>query len=129
MAFRVGEDEVRDIVNNDPNIKMSPFIRMANTLTDRVNTQATTKGVTLTTAELTDIERLLSAFFYEHRDSGFLQRSTGKASGQFEKHPYLDSAIMLDHSGSLKSLTEGKRASMHWLGKPPSDQIDYANRD
>lgn len=137
---RTNSTDVQAILgdNYDGAKALSTFIRTANILTDRVSTCATSRGITMTSEELQEIECYLAAHFYGHHDQMYQSRSTGKASGSFQGQTgmaldatkYGQTAKMLDHSGCLATLEKGKAtARMDWLGKPPSDQVDYVDRD
>ena len=112
---------------------LTPYIDTATDLIDRVVTQASANGTTIssTTAEL--MERWLSADCYVRSDSTHSSRSNAGASASFTRKgdEYRRMAIALDPSGILAGLlTEGKqRVDIFWLGKPPSDQIPYQDRN
>ena len=115
---------------------LTRFINMATALTDRVNTCATGRGLTLTTAELLEIETLLAAHFYQASDQGYTSKGTKGASASFhgqtgmrlEGTKYGQAALTLDISGCLGSLGKA-RARGKWLGRAPSDQTAYEDRD
>jgi len=118
--------------DNMPNL--APYIRAANLIVDRVKTCASTRGKALTAAELTEIETWLAAFFYTRSDPIYQNKSTAGGGAGFVSDPvdperYRAGAIALDHSGCLVSLLKNQRATAFWLGKPPSDQIAYVDRD
>lgn len=111
-----------------------PFIDAANLVVTRVATCATAKGKTLTTAELEMIERWLAAHLYTKSDPTYSSRSTAAASGSFIRNPevpepYKDGAISVDYSGCLASILGRKTVTAAWLGRAPSDQTDYVDRD
>lgn len=116
---------------------LSPFVEIATALTTRVNTCATAKGVTLTSTELELIERNLAAHFYCLSDPLYLSEKTLDASATYRGEtgkaldytPFGQTAKMLDHSGCLATLSKGQRATLSWLGLPPSEQTDYRDRD
>ena len=118
---------------------LQPFIDSATVIVDRVKTCAVDRSRTLTTAELELIERWLAAHFYCQSDQTYASRNTGKSSGQFQgqtglqldSSKYGQHAKALDYSGCLAALAgaERKVARGAWLGKPPSDQVDYEDRD
>ena len=126
---RCGEEDVRGIVETDRSISLEPFIRAASNLVDRVEACASRRGVSLTTGQLRDIAAWLAAHFYVHRDPQYTSKSTGSASGSFKTLDYLETAQALDTSGCLRSVMKGNRAGVVWLGKPPSTQVDYRDRD
>jgi len=108
---------------------MERYIRHATNMIDRMVTCATSKGFTHTTAELFDLETLLAAHYYTIGDPLYVSRSTGAASGSFQPRSYKEEAWEADASGCLRSLAKGGRAEIVWLGKKPSTQIDYVDRD
>jgi hypothetical protein len=116
---------------------LQPFIESASAVVDRVVTCAINKGLPLTGTETELIERWLAAHFYAVSDKPYSSRSTDKASANFagqtgmylEFTQYGQQAVTLDWSGCLAALTKRNRASMDWLGKAPSAQIDYTDRD
>jgi hypothetical protein len=119
---------------------LTPFIESAYVTVNRVVQMAAAKitPITLGSDELEIIERWLSAHFYAVNDPIYTSRSTGGASGQFQTGTpgkgfaateYGRQAIALDYSGSLCVLSEKYRAGMTWLGKPPSQQIPYIDRN
>jgi len=136
MAWRVQEDEVRDIIDADSQHSLVPFIDTANAVTDRVLAQDSES--VLSVAILKQIELYLSAHYYEHLNPLALESKTADATdifqGQFgmglKSTKYGQTAVELDETGFLSSLNRGRaKASMSWLGKAPSDQIDYSQRD
>lgn len=136
MAIRVTEDEVRSLVDSDEELSLAPFIATANAVADLVDSNDA-DGV-LTDAMLKEIEKYLSAHFYEHRDPQYTSRATAGASASFQGQfgMALDSskwgqtAKMLDVTGYLASMSRGKsKAVATWLGKRPSEQVDYSERD
>ena len=89
-------------------------------------------------SQLELIERWLAASRYCAMDPLYQSKSTGAASGQFigaprsldgETDRYLRGAIQLDPSGCLNALINRKVAHVAWLGKPPSSQVPYRDRD
>ena len=116
--------------NYDGSTSLDSYIETATDVVTQVNTCATTKGVTLTSTTLELIERWLSAHYYTIMDPLYKSKSTLKASGSFNDRSYADVAKQLDSSGCLTAILEGNnRAQVVWLGKPPSSQINYADRD
>lgn len=133
---------VQEILGDDydGSRNLRPFIDTANVMTTRVNTCASDKGITLTTTELELIERWLAAHAYSISDQPYSENYTGKARGVYQGRTgmYLESskygqmAVNVDYSGCLAGLAseEGSnRVRAVWLGKPPSEQIDYEDRD
>ena len=124
---RVSDEEVRCIVDDDPAISMAGFIFSATTIVDRVDTCDTDN--LLTDPELKNIETLLAAHFYTLRDPLYTEKRTEKAMGQWlNRTSYLDAAFLADSTNCLKNIGRAK-PKFSWLGKAPSDQIDYKDRD
>lgn len=116
---------------------LAPFIRGANLLTTRVATCAAAKNWALSTAELAEIEAWIAAHLYTRSDKAYQSNSTDGASASYqgqtgmhmEASYYGQMAMDLDTSGCLTVLSKRQVAGGFWLGKPPSDQIDYDDRD
>lgn len=116
---------------------LSPFVETANALVTRVDACATRKGVTLSATELELVERWLAAHCYQQSDKGYQSRSTKGKSGSFhgqwgknlENTNYGQMALSLDPSGCLAALAQRQRAGGYWLGKAPSEQTPYDQRD
>lgn len=119
---------------------LDPFIATATVVVDRVDDRATDNGLTLTSTELELIERWLAAHFYAVSDKPYQSKSTEGASASFAGQTrmyfaatlYGQMAISIDRSGTLFAMgSESGRKSARavWLGKAPSEQIDYIDRD
>jgi hypothetical protein len=116
---------------------LTPRIETATVIVDRVATCATAKAITLTAAELELIERWLSAHFYAMTDQTYSSKSTGGASASFhgqtglalDATKYGQTAKLLDYSGCLTAIGGRQVASGAWLGKRPSEQTLYTDRD
>ncbi len=113
------------------------FIRMASSFVDRVVECATRKGFTHTATELKDLETLVAAHAYQASDPGYASKTTagasasflGQAGMKFDATRYGQLAQTMDASGCVAALGQRKTATMDWLGKPPSEQIPYDQRD
>ena len=116
---------------------LTPFIDIAGALVDDLVAAATTAP---TTARLELLERWLAAHYYALSDQPFMEEwdSQGKAKYQGETGKYLEAtkygqaAVGLDSTGYLSRLARGVTrvsAGMTWLGKPPSEQTRYEDRD
>jgi hypothetical protein len=137
MAWRTTEEQVREIIDTDVSLSIAPFIDQASALTDKVSAADTTGE--LGTDLLLMIEKNLAAHFYAFRDPQYTSKSTGGASGSFQGQTGLglnatywgQTAMLLDVTGYLTELNMATRpkASLTWLGKPPSEQTDYEDRD
>ena len=138
MALRATDSDIRDVADLDPAINLLPFMRAASRIVDYIVTQDT--GGLLSTGLLKDIETYVAAHIVVcNRDKQYTSKSTGGASGafqgqygmRFESTDPGQTALMLDLTGTLKRLTkpDSGKVQVMWLGKPPSSQIDYVNRD
>lgn len=136
-ALRASTADIEAIIREyDSDISLTPFIRMANVLTDRVSEKDTDS--LLSDNELAEIERWLSAHFYETRDhelsSEINEKAEGTYVGQFakglERTRAGQNAMLFDETGYLRRISNGTViAKAVWLGKAPSNQTDYADRD
>ncbi len=116
---------------------LTPFIDSASSIVDRVAACATNKGKTLSSTELELIERWLSAHLYMMSDQQYASKSTAGASASFratgglslDGSTYGQTAKIVDHSGCLAAFDKRQTAQLVWLGKAPSDQTDYEDRD
>lgn len=148
MAQRITDvAQVKAVLTRDYDLNkkpdLQPFIDTAVAITDRVETCAVSKGMTLTAAELLLIERWLAAHFYKHAyDRQFSNKSSAGASAGFtgqsamylEGTTYGQNALSVDYSGCLLSLvptsspTQRRIAGAAWLGKRKSEQTLYRDR-
>jgi len=93
-------------------------------------------GRILSATLLERIEAFLSAHFYAHADQLKQSESIGRSSAVYQGRTevglrstqYGQTAVDLDLTGTLSSLGK-KKATMAWLGKVESDQIDYEDRN
>ena len=121
----------------DGSTSLTPYIDAANLVVTRVDTCATASGYTLTSDELEKIETWLAAHMYAMADQPYSSRTTSRASGAFygqtgmhlDATKYGQTAKMLDPSGCLAALGKGTKGRMKWLGKAPSGQTEYVDRD
>lgn len=138
---RTNSDAVKAILLLDYDSKRSPdlaaFIETASALVDDVVDCAAEKGVALTDARLELIERWLAAHLYKMSDKDVTSSSqqgasasfTGQFGMGFDATRYGQMATRIDSSGCLDNIDKTQEASMEWLGKPPSEQIPYDQRD
>jgi hypothetical protein len=120
---------------NEPDL--TPYIDAASLLVDDVVECATNKGVTLSTAKKEMIERWIAAHAYAMSDQTYKRKKTGDAEGEYhgqtgmylEATKYGQFALSLDPSGCLRALSRGVAVQAFWLGKAPSEQVDYEDRD
>ena len=107
MTVRAGEDDVRKIITNDPDIKLTPFITSASNLVDYVDACDTDND--LSDDELLQIEIFLSAHFYSLIDPRHQSYSIGKSSGNYQGQTgeglrsthYGTHAMLMDTTGCL----------------------------
>jgi hypothetical protein len=113
-------------------------IRAGSALMDQVIACAADKGASFTEEEAQLMETYLAAFFYQMNDKGYTSRRTGSASGNFagqwgkylESNNYGQAAMVLDKTGCLHDIAQGvQEATGRWLGKRPSQQTPYDQRD
>lgn len=119
-------------------ISLSIFIETAAALVNRVENCAIARGTPLTEEELRILETWIAAHLYAHRDPQYISKTTERASATFqvgqlgknlESTMWGQTALSLDPSGCLQTLAQSSiRVGLTWLGKPKSQQIDYADR-
>ena len=142
---RAADPDVQAIIDYDddkPIPSMEPFIRAASRLVDKVDSNDTSN--TLSNGELKEIEIWLAAHFYAHKDLQFTRHRSGRSEGYFqvgmvEAGPlnvtiWGKQAMLLDTTGYLADLNKnvvsgGNEITLSWLGKAPSTQTDYIDRD
>ena len=116
---------------------LTPYIETANVIVTRVATCATARDRTLTSTELELVERWLAAHFYVQSDQTWQSKSTEGASASFhgqtgmhlESSRYGQAAMDIDYSGCLASFSSAQSVTFGWLGRPPSEQTAYSERD
>lgn len=148
MAVRTNATAVEKVLLKDYDADLrpdlAPFIEAAAAIVDDVVECALDKDITIGATRQELIERWLAAHFYAVTDRPYQSKSTEGASatfqGQtamyFEGSHYGQMAISLDPSGCLTDIqtdatspTGRSVASGFWLGKAPSEQTDYIERD
>jgi hypothetical protein len=137
MAWRTTEEEVQQLLLAEYNDgdDLNIFIKQANAVTSAIATADTDSLLSSTMLEL--IECNLTAHFYKLTDRQLQSENAGDASGQYagefgkgyESTSWGQMAIILDVTGYLKKQQKSTKASVLWLGKAPSDQTDYTDRD
>lgn len=116
---------------------LTPYIKWADIVANKVYACSVQKGSPYDAATMLAIREWLSAHAYAMSDRVYTQRSTLRASGSFggrldkylEFTPYGQNAKLLDDLGCLEALGKTKSVSAYWLGRPPSAQTDYVDRD
>lgn len=148
MAFRTSAAAVEGVLSAGEDYdtvlrpSLVPYIETANVLVDEVIDHAAAKGEALTAKRAELLERWLAAHFYCSSDQPYKQRSTLRAQGTFqgqtgmylEATKYGQAALLLDTTGSLSTITGTssvikRTVGLDWLGKSPTDQIPYRDRD
>jgi hypothetical protein len=126
MAWRISDDQLRNVVESDPALDTAVFINMANALTDQLAKVDTTPGgiggtggqSLLSSAMLIQVELMLAAHFYSLRDQRYQSKSTGGASASFQGQAgeglastdYGRNALSLDVTGYLARINRGVHA-------------------
>lgn len=140
MAQRTTITLVEDVLDTDKKSGRSVqfAIDAAVIIMDRVETCA---DGDLTEAELAGIETWLAAHCYCMSDPNYTSKNTAGAGGTFvgQTTMYLNAtrygqmALSLDSTGCLASITDPtlqrQSVGLKWLGKPPSSQRAYRDRD
>lgn len=139
MAFRISSVDLEKTVEVDPDIDVTPFIRRANLLTNKVSSADSNSE--LTDADLKEIECCLAAHFYGRRDQFLTSKSHGGASGSFmgsadmflSSSQYGQDAMTLDVTGYLSKLNQQlksgqkQKATVTWLGSEYKDDRSKDN--
>lgn len=121
---------------SDSSPSLTPFIEAASAVVDRVETCSDDKEIALSDAELELIERWLAAHFYAMTDQPYAETETltsrAKFQGQtgmgLDASKYGQMAKVLDYSGCLAEVGN-PRVGGFWLGRRPSEQTPYVDRD
>lgn len=133
LGDNYGKVKVDSVDVNSPDL--ISFIDTATTIVDRVSACAIKRGIPLTTSELELIERWLAAHYYVRMDALEQGGGTEGSSTSYvtptmgDAERYKQSAMEVDYSGCLRRILAGSRARALWLGKAPSAQVPYSDRD
>ena len=137
MTWRTSESAVRSIIETDSALTVTPFIDQASVIVDDLVVNDVDSLLSVARLEL--IERNLAAHFYSRRDPQYQSKATAGASATFQGQTGMgydstywgQDAKRLDLTGRLALMDKEPRAkaTMVWLGKPPSTQLDYEDRD
>jgi len=120
------------------NPDLSPFIEAAGSFVDDVIVAGAADGrAAITAAKAELLERWIAAHCYLLMDQAYQQKGTEAASATFQGQTgmYLEGtkygqfALRLDTTGVVEALDKRKVAGSVWLGKPPSQQIPYDQRN
>lgn len=109
---------------------LTPFIATANSVVTQMVTLGLSRIVPASwiAADLELIERWLSAHFYCVMDPLYSSKSTGGASGSFQRGPQQDgfestdygrAACQMDTTGTLRAIGRRQVAGAKWLGTDP----------
>ena len=133
MAIRIEEAEVWQILpaDADTTVNLSPFIKAASQLVDRVSARASATGsnVSVSDDELKEIERWLTAHLFCIRDRLPSERKIGDATDKYQGKTdmgldattYGQQAKMLDPTGELARLASNKKPFVMETINPISD--------
>lgn len=109
---------------------LNQYIAIATNMVDQVilfaaTMRMTVMSITPATAEL--IERWLAAHYYTKMDPLYASKSQGGASGSFvasqmEPERYLEGAMNVDWTGTLRAIVKRQVAGFTSLYRPPSQQ-------
>ena len=132
VQARLGDD-----YGSDLSALLQPSVDAATITTDRIVVLAARKSLSLTSAELEMIERLLGCHYYQMSDPSYTSRSTSGASGSFrgqttsgfEATLYGQMALRMDWTGSLAALDKRQFAGGFHLGKIDSEKLTYEQRN
>jgi hypothetical protein len=139
MAVRTTEDRVIAVIQRDYDLRNQPslatFINSASLIVDRTVACAARKGITITDAEALEMETWVAGYRYTHNNPVYSSKSTDGRSASFLReggeNPYKKGALELDPSGCLDALLDPKkkvRLGLTWLGKRPTEAIDFDDR-
>lgn len=129
---RTNETEVETLLGDDfdTSRSLTGFVSDASLIIDDVVTCAAGYGVTYSDARLQSMEKWVAAHLYTISDRRFLEEKDGKASGKYGFTKYSEAALALDKTGCLAGILKGTQTiKAFWMGKRPSEQIDYVDRD
>lgn len=132
-------NEVESILGTDltSGADLTQYVRAAASVVSQMTACAVRKGYSHTTEDLDVIHAWLSAWAYCQMDRQYLERKTADSRGKFNVEPgkglesnsYGQTALLLDGSGCLSSMSKMTRGRLVWLGKPESQQLSYQLRN
>jgi hypothetical protein len=116
---------------------LDPSIEWANIIVNRIVRCAARKNLIVDPSELEIIERWLAAHEYMSSDQGYKANTTNRASATYqgetkmyiEGTKYGQNALLLDDTGCLAQIASRMTAEIGWMGKTPSEEIPYDQRD
>lgn len=118
---------------------LTQFVDDADIFVDGAIAYASTNSLPeLSTNLKTRLATWIAAHLYQQSDKGHTRRRTGQREAYFQIQVgkgfdstlYGQTAMMMDPTGYLKSLSEKDTVNltMAWLGKNPPTQIDFVDR-
>jgi len=138
LAYRATQEQVEAILQDDyeSGDNLLPYMETANGVVADLATADTDSVLSSTILGL--IERWLGAHYYTVQNHQLTQEASEKASGVYAgeygkglaSSKYGQTAMELDRTGFLSKMNKGNvTAKLTWLGKPPSGQTAYSDRD
>lgn len=142
MAMRTTPEDVRDVLDPGGDYKegkpIQPFMTAANGIVNWIQSNAVAYGRTaLSTTDARTLETWLAAWAYKCSDQQLSSHSAG-ASGSFrgatggkgfEMNNYGSAAMVMDSTGMLRALNEGRIVGTAWLGTKVSDALTWNERN
>jgi len=137
MAIRTTDAAVKLLLGDNYDTDGAPSLAgltsMASSVVDQVVAcaAALTPAIVLTATVLERMEAALTAHYYGSSDQFYKSKKTEEAAAAFVVPRYDEMALALDSSGCLRGILDGgsTRVGGVWLGKRPSVQVDYVDRD
>lgn len=129
MRTTVNEVKTALARNYDSAVDLSPYLKSASVVVDRLIVAAANKGYTLTSTELELIECWLSCWMYTQTDPMYKSKRTGSASGRYDDHTYLNNAYAVDWTNCLQNLIMNQKATLVWGGKAVSEKVNFNDRN
>lgn len=133
---RTTEGKVQDLLGDDYDSaaprQLKRFVTGANLIINGLVDTAAEQGVTISSAELVELETWIAAYLYTLSDRLYTSRSTQGASGSFrqeKENEYLTGAKAIDSSGLLATVMSGASLGGAWLGKTLSEREEYDDRN
>lgn len=124
---RTDPDAVRAVIRTDPSIDLTEHIDTAHDLTNYIASKDTDN--VLGSGLLKRIETFLAAHYYSLVDPTETAKTTGDASDTYVERNWWEEAKKLDVTGTLAALGTKRKVQFYWLGKPPSQQIEWRHRN
>lgn len=115
--------------NYNGSSSLIPYIDSAYAVVSRLLIAASAQSISIGDTDAELVERWLAAHYYTVMDPLYIEKETGRARGKWKERCYLDVAKQMDPSGLLGGIVAAHKIRVTWLGKPPSEQVDYEDRD